>query len=70
MGVFAEHYSGRAFPRAERGVSSAFGFCLDASSHFAAETDTLKFVTPELVVMRSQLLEYFASVSLARVWVP
>ena len=42
MGVFAEHYSGRAFPRAERGASSAFGFCLDASSHFAAETDTLK----------------------------
>ena len=63
VGVFAEHYSGRAFPRAAGGPSSAFGFCLDASSHFAAETDTLKFVTPELVVMRCQLLEYFASVT-------
>ena len=47
VGVFAEHYSGRAFPKPHGG--SAFGF---GASQFAAETDSLKFVTPDLVVVR------------------
>ena len=47
VGVFAEHYSGRAFPKPHGG--SAFGF---GASQFAAETASLKFVTPDLVVVR------------------
>jgi len=63
--TFCEHYSGRAFPRAgggTKGGGAAFGF---DTSRFALETDTLKFVTPELVVMRGQLLDYFGSVARA-----